>query len=114
MKFGNLVKADMEAGLQWAKPFLNMFGYTAIAFELLKQAVVAKEKLEALFTARGATTDEARAEVLKTTADGKFYNGKIQMARYWAATKLPHVPALEAAILSGNRDAIDYNFVMEM
>ncbi|MBM4371453.1 MAG: acyl-CoA dehydrogenase [Deltaproteobacteria bacterium] len=114
MKFGNIVKADIEGGLQWAKPFLNMFGYTAIAFELLKQAVVAKEKLEALFAAKGAVTDEAKAEVLKTTADGKFYNGKLQLARYWAATKLPLVPALEAAILSGNRDAIDFNFHLEV
>ncbi|MFH1531379.1 MAG: acyl-CoA dehydrogenase [Pseudomonadota bacterium] len=114
MKFGGLVKKDIEGGLQWAKPFLNMFSYVAIGFELLKQAVVANEKLEALYVAKGAQTDEARAAVVKSTADGKYYSGKLQLARYWAATKLPLVPAIEAAILSGNRDAIEFDFQMEV
>ncbi len=114
MKFGGLVKKDIEGGLQWAMPFLNMFGHTAIAFELLKQAVVANEKLDALYAEKGAETDEAKAEVVKTSVDGKFYNGKLQLARYWAATKLPLVAAAEAAILSGNRDAIDFDFLMEV
>jgi alkylation response protein AidB-like acyl-CoA dehydrogenase len=114
MKFGGLVKKDIEGGLQWAKPFLNMFSYVAIAFELLKQAVAANEALEALYAAKGAETDEAKAEVLKTSADAKFYYGKMQLARYWAATKLPLVAATENAILSGNRDAIDFDFHMEV
>ena len=114
MKFGGLVKKDIEGGLQWAKPFLDMFSYVAIGFELLKQAVVANEKLEALYAEKGAETDEAKAGVVANTADGKFYNGKLQLARYWAATKFPLVPAAEAAILSGNRDAIDFDFLMEV
>ena len=52
--------------------------------------------------------------MVKSSADGKFYNGKRQLARYGAATKLPLVAAAEAAILSGNRDAIDYDFLMEV
>ena len=114
MKLGGIVKKDIEGGLQWAHPFLTMFSYTAIGFELLKQAATANAKLEALYAEKGAETDEAKAEIVKETADGKFYHGKLQLARYWAATKLPQVSAIEAAILSGNRDAIDFDFLMEV
>jgi acyl-CoA dehydrogenase-like protein/acetyl-CoA dehydrogenase-like protein len=114
MKFGKMVRKDLRGTLQWAVPYLKLFGHVAVSYELLKQGVLASEKLEALYAAKGLETDEAKAEFIKTNPDGKFYNGKILEAKYFAATVLPEVPALEAAILSKDTSCLEFPFEMEI
>jgi hypothetical protein len=89
-----------------ASPYLEMFGEVELAYLLLDQALIAKEKLQAMFEKAGAATPEAQAKVIEDQADAAFYSGKIHSAEFFVTNILPQVQSRAATILGGNRSAL--------
>ncbi|MEW6442186.1 MAG: acyl-CoA dehydrogenase [bacterium] len=78
-----------------ATPYLYLFGDVVVAYLLLFQAVIAREKLEML--GRGAQED----------AEAAFYSGKVMSARFFVQNILPQVFSRADGIVSGDRSALD-------
>jgi alkylation response protein AidB-like acyl-CoA dehydrogenase len=89
-----------------ACPYLEMFGEVELAYLLLDQAIIAKDKLQAIFEKAGATTPEAQAKVIEDQADAAFYSGKIHAAEFFVTNILPQVQSRATTILGGNRSAL--------
>ncbi len=89
-----------------ASPFLEMFGEVELAYLLLQQAVIAGEKLDAIFQKAGAATEEAQARIIDETADAAFYSGKIHGAEFFVNNILPKVQSTATTILNANRSAL--------
>jgi alkylation response protein AidB-like acyl-CoA dehydrogenase len=89
-----------------ASPYLEMFGEVELSYLLLDQALVAKEKLQALFDKAKANTPEAQARVIEDQADAAFYSGKIHAAEFFVTNILPQAQSKAATILGGNRSAL--------
>jgi hypothetical protein len=107
MNFAKLAAAgDPVYSMLQACPFLEMFGEVELAYLLLQQAIIAREKLEALFQKAGASTEEAQAKVIDEVSDAAFYSGKVHGAEFFVSNILPKVQSTAATILSGNRSAL--------
>ncbi len=89
-----------------ASPYLELFGEVELAYLLLDQAIIAQEKLQAIFEKAGATTDEAKAGVVEEQAEAAFYSGKIHTMEFFVTNILPKVQSTATTILSGNRSAL--------
>jgi alkylation response protein AidB-like acyl-CoA dehydrogenase len=89
-----------------ACPYLELFGEVELAYLLLDQAIIAQNKLQAIFQKAGATTDEARAKVTEEQADAAFYGGKVYTAEFFVTNILPKVQSTATTILSGNKSAL--------
>jgi alkylation response protein AidB-like acyl-CoA dehydrogenase len=87
-------------------PFLEMFGEVQLAYLLLDQSLVAKEKLQALYDKAGANTPEAQAKVIDEQADAAYYSGKVYGTEFFVTNILPQVQAKAATVLGGNRSAL--------
>ncbi|MBN1636494.1 MAG: acyl-CoA dehydrogenase [Deltaproteobacteria bacterium] len=89
-----------------AYPFLTMLGQICMAWFLLWQAGIAKEKLDALSQAKGVDQSDAAkwAEFIKDNKDAAFYTGKVTTAKYFIKNVLPeidgHVKAIKSEDLS--------------
>lgn len=92
-----------------AYPFLMMMGKVVMAWLLLWEAGVAREKLEEIAAGKGIDpVDSGKLSVLaKEDADAAFYIGKIAAARYFIKHVLPEVDAAVAAIKSEDLSMID-------
>ena len=80
---GMAMSGKIDAFLADATPFLELFGNTCIAWQWLKQAIVAQRALE-----DGPSADEAR-----------FYRGKVLTARYYFDYELPKTEGLATCLL---------------
>jgi hypothetical protein len=83
-----------------------MFGEVQLAYLLLDQSLVAKEKLQALYDKAGAKTPEAQAKVIEEQADAAYYSGKVYGTEFFVTNILPQVQAKAATVLGGNRSAL--------
>jgi len=92
-----------------ATPYLEMSGNTVCAWLLLEQAVVAHDKLEALYGERGATEAAAQEELCRDDVEARFYFNKIETARFFTHQILTGNEAISAAIKSGDRSALKYH-----
>ena len=90
----------------YASPYLELFGEVELAYLLLQQGIIAKDKLEGIFQKAGASTPEAQAKVVDDQADAAFYSGKIHTADFFASNILPKVQSTAATILTGNKSAL--------
>ncbi len=86
--------------------YLELFAEVEIASLLLQQAIIAKDKLEAIFQKAGAAAPEAQAKLVEENADAAFYTGKVHGAEFFVTNILPQVQGKAATILSGNRSAL--------
>jgi predicted NAD/FAD-binding protein len=84
-------------------PFLDMIGDTLGAHFLLDQAVIAREKLQALCQGAGVNPEEEGAyrAFLGENAEAAFYHNKVQAAIHFAYRVLPNVTARAVAIRAG-------------
>jgi len=84
-------------------PFLDMIGDTLGAHFLLDQAVIAREKLQALAKQAGVNPKDEGAykQFLADNADAAFYHNKVQAAIHFAYRVLPNVTARAVAIRAG-------------
>jgi hypothetical protein len=77
-----------------------------VAYLLLDQSLVAKEKLQALFDKAKAATPEAQAKVIEDQAEAAYYSGKIHATEFFATNILPQVQSKATTVLGGNRSAL--------
>jgi len=110
---GEVVREDLGVGLVQATPYLRMFGHVACAFELAKQAVLAHDKLQAVYEEKGASTDDERARLYETNADVNYYRGKLHAARFFANAILPEVHGYQESLTSRDSSAVDIRFGLE-
>ncbi len=108
--FTMMGKADPEAAILGATPFLEAFGYVEVGRLLVESAVVAQPKLDAIFAREGATDDEARRQVVIDNPEARFYDSKIKTARFFAANLAPKAVFLAKTIKTGDRSALDIVF----
>jgi alkylation response protein AidB-like acyl-CoA dehydrogenase len=83
----------------YATPYLEMFAEVTMGYFLMDMALVAHDKLEALYQDKGAADDAAQLKLRQEHPDGQFYWGKIQTARFFVKQILPgvHAKAMSAA-----------------
>ena len=79
---------DLRGVSAGAVPLLELFGVVAGGWQLLRSAMVARERLAAP-PAQGASS-------------AGFYQAKIDTARFYADHVLPQAPALAHAIIEGS------------
>jgi hypothetical protein len=72
--------------------FLECFSETLMAHSMLEQALIARRKL---------------AEVSADSADGIFYRGKIETAKFFCRNTLPNVFARHTALQQEDTSALD-------
>ena len=84
-------------------PFLDMIGTVLGAHFLLDQAVIAREKLNALLAEKGIKTDDKAAyrAFIEDNAEAAFYHNKVHSAIHFCYRALPNVTALAVAIRAG-------------
>jgi len=92
-----------------AYPFLMLMGKVVMAWLLLWESGVAREKLEGIASGRGIDlSDGAKVSALaKADADAAFYIGKVSAARYFIKHVLPEVDAAVTSIKSEDLSMID-------
>jgi alkylation response protein AidB-like acyl-CoA dehydrogenase len=110
VKLSFLARENMLAGVVQATPYLKMFGHVACGFEMAKQAIIAHERLTAIYAEKGADTDEAKAALYETNADINFYQGKLYTVRFFMNNILPDIYGLEKALTSKDTSALDIKF----
>ena len=86
-----------------AVPILDMLGHVVGGYLLLQQAVVAKQKAQALMGERGvdASDNAALRAHLTGSKEAAFYQNKVQAAIHFSHRGLPLVSAHAVALLSG-------------
>jgi alkylation response protein AidB-like acyl-CoA dehydrogenase len=89
-----------------ACPYLEIFGEIELSYLLLDQAIIAHEKLQAIYQKSQATTPETQACVIAEQPEAAFYSGKIHAAEFFIANILPKAQSTANAILGGNRSAL--------
>ena len=113
MQVGALAKKDLALGIMQASPYLRMFGHVACGYEMAKQAIVAQEKLTALYEELGASDEETRTKLYDTNADVFFLRNKMHTARFFAESILPEVDYLARVVTSGDSSPLDLRFTLE-
>jgi alkylation response protein AidB-like acyl-CoA dehydrogenase len=91
-----------------ATPYLEMAGNVVLGWQLLAQAVVAHDRLQAHYLDRGALDPAARRALLADGGEAAFYFNKVETARFFLYQLLPQNQMIAAQIASGDRSALDY------
>ncbi|MBI4950531.1 MAG: acyl-CoA dehydrogenase C-terminal domain-containing protein [Myxococcales bacterium] len=70
-----------------ASPLLELFGTVTVGWLLLEQATIAWPRLEALAAQKGVKLDDAAAlaALCQSDDDARFYAGKVETAKFYAA-----------------------------
>lgn len=91
-----------------ARPYLMNLGDLVVGWQLMQGAVVAEEKLQAIYAKAGADGSKAQQRALaRENKDVAFYQGKVSAARYFADTVLPTLAGRCTAIQYGNKAPIE-------
>jgi alkylation response protein AidB-like acyl-CoA dehydrogenase len=101
---------DIHYPLQYATPYMFMFGHVACSYFILDQALLAHAKLEALFADKGAADDEGRRRLVQEHGDAKFYHNKIETAKFFVANILPEVYGIARSAESDDKSPMDIVF----
>jgi alkylation response protein AidB-like acyl-CoA dehydrogenase len=104
------MEGDFYYPLAHATPFMDMFGTMVVCYFLTDMAVLASEKLDAIYEKAGASDDAAKRKVIEENPEANYYDGKLHSMRFFADTYLPYADSICETILSGNRSALDINF----
>lgn len=96
---------DIKLALLQATPYLEIFGDVMVGQMLAEQAVIAAEALKAKIGSTKPTVEQCEND-----DDLRFYYGKIEMARFFAAEVLRLVRSKAKAMTAGNRSALDMIF----
>jgi hypothetical protein len=86
-----------------------MMGRVVMAWLLLWEAGIAKEKLAALCAGKGIDAADAVkvAVLVKDNKDAAFYSGKIATAKYFIKNVLPEIDAVVKAIKSEDMSILE-------
>jgi alkylation response protein AidB-like acyl-CoA dehydrogenase len=109
-KLGEIMGSDPVLPFLRATPYLEAFGHVAVAFYLMEGAVVAWEKLNAIYQKENAGDEKARAEVNRQNPEAAFYHARIGSATFFVYNILPQVTALAEVITSKDKSALEVTF----
>jgi hypothetical protein len=101
---------DMAYPLQYATPYLFMFGHVACSYFILDQALLAYEKLGALYAEKGIEDDTGKRDLVQEHGEARFYYNKIETAKFFVANILPDVYGIGRSVESGDRSPMDIAF----
>jgi len=87
-----------------------MFGHIVMSYQLCGMAVVADEKLKAIYEKAAADDDESRTKVLEENPEARFYDGKLHSMRFFIDTYLPNAHSIAETIATGNRSPLEVKF----
>lgn len=91
-----------------ATPYLDIFGDVIIGHFLLQAAAIAHEKLQAIYTEKGIEGSKGgKRALIHENADVAFYEGKIAVAKFFAADTLFSIKSRCEAIKSAERAPIE-------
>lgn len=102
------MKGDRRYPVLSSVPYLDLTGNVIASWILMKQAVIAAEKLEKLYDEKGAKDDETKAKLNQEDVDVTFYFNKVETARFYLYNILTKNRGLAAQIDSENRSALNY------
>ena len=102
-------KEDPEYPLQHATPFLRIFGHVESARLLLRQATIARGKLEEMWEDEGidADDDDARSAFIERNGEVRYLENKIKTASFFIHQLLPRIQGYFKSIQSDDRSALD-------
>ena len=101
---------DITYPLQYATPYLFMFGHVACSYFILDQALLAYEKLQALYAGKGVRDDAGKRKLVEEHGDAKFYYNKIETAKFFVANILPDVYGIGKSVESDDKSPMDIVF----
>ncbi len=107
MFFATKAREDFILPVLYACPFLDLFGDMIVGWQLLWQAKIAQEKLEAIYEQKNASSPQEREAVVTESRDAAYYAGKIAAAKFFANTFLTLSPGKAKAIKDADRSAVD-------
>ncbi len=102
------MSGDQRYPVLSATPYLEMAGNVVVAWQLLEQAVVAHDRLQALYLDRDALTRQAREALPEEDLEVRFYANKLETARFFVFHLLPRNQAIAATIGSGDRSVLRF------
>ncbi|HLZ19633.1 MAG TPA: acyl-CoA dehydrogenase, partial [Smithellaceae bacterium] len=92
----------------YASPFLDIFGDLLMGHFLLQAAVIAQEKLDAIYKEAGAEDSKGKKRgLVRTNAEAAFYAGKIASAKFFTTEILPAIKGRCDAIKAGDKIAVE-------
>lgn len=94
--------SDALTGYFNATPYIELFGDFLIGWMLLWQAVIARQKMNELVAGKGLDPQGNTAEVFGDNRQWQFYQGKLDVAKWFASHLLVLAPAKADAILNGD------------
>ncbi len=101
---------DIAYPLQYATPYLFMFGHVACSYFILDQALLAYEKLQAIYEEKGIRDDGGKAQLVQAHGDAKFYFNKIETAKFFVANILPDVYGIARSAESDDKSPMHIVF----
>jgi alkylation response protein AidB-like acyl-CoA dehydrogenase len=115
MKFQQVgSEGDFYYPLLYATPFLEMCGTIAVSYFLCDMALLAEDKLKAIFEKAGVpsdtSSDDEKRKLIAENPEASFYDGKIHSARFFVDVYLPRAHAIADTVMSGNRSPLEVNF----
>ena len=87
-----------------------MFGHVACSYFILDQALLAHEKLQALYADKGVQDDAGKRKLVREHGDAKFYYNKIETAKFFVANILPEVYGIAKSAESDDKSPMDVVF----
>ncbi|MBW2735228.1 MAG: acyl-CoA dehydrogenase [Deltaproteobacteria bacterium] len=101
------MQGDRRYPVLCATPYLEMTGNVIVAWLLLKQAVIAHDKLEALHTSEDAQDWETRDQLYAQDPESRYYYNKIETARFFVHNIMLRNRGIAEQIKSEDRSALN-------
>jgi len=98
---------DFLAPIYNASKFLEIFGDMVVGYFLLDAAVIAQEKLNALYEAKGLISIGKQKGFQREDQEAAFYAGRVASAKFFANDSLTTVKARCEAIKAGDKSALE-------
>ncbi|MCC6751844.1 MAG: acyl-CoA dehydrogenase [Deltaproteobacteria bacterium] len=100
--------ADRRYPVLCASSYLEMAGGVVMGWLLLEQGVIAQEKLEAIYAAKGASEAAARSTLHQEDPEARFYFNKVETARFFTHQILTRNQTIASQIRSQDRSALTF------
>jgi len=110
MTFGMMGASDPLYPVLNATVYLDMFGEVVLSWLLLREAILANDKLDEIYKSKGISDDEGKKALLTSHADARFYWNKIQGANFFVNRVLPGVISKAKAVNSQDRSSLEAVF----
>jgi len=104
---GKGMEGKMIDVLLQATSFLQFMGNLVLAWLLSDQAILAQEKLDAMYADKGITDDDAKKALVQDNDEAGFYFGKVGTAKFFCKNMLPQNGYLTKVMLADDSTPMD-------